>query len=818
MFIGQKKKILLYVNQSYGFYAMSLAFTYLLLGRLSIYSNAIGTIVAPALFIPAGLSLWMAFFLNNRFWISIFFGEYLISATLGLPWGVSLGLGLANTLSFLLTTQLIKRWKINPTYLSIKNFWLQNCLIFLTQIVSAAVANFVLYLNDPSQNFDTTASQTASWFLSNVLTQVLIFPILLSLSLKQFPISKRDLPALIALFCISYLLSTRDQGNYVMIGILACGFMTWVATKSTNLLSITLIALTYIAWNLFSHHQGIFSNTELTALTLTTLIMLSTLPLQLISHLSDSLKSELLLKKDLVSRLKKSESAFYTKHLKNLIEILKNTEQILNSKKETQSNNTQNFILQMRYASLIAKQAKVSSALDSFFSLYFLIRTLCFRENNEYLTLRKETLFNQNKIFSFIENCLLHETGELSEIRARYIKRTSKASCFDNEHYPELVIIDIVEEFHVLTELHGLSISKAIKSIKGNASNVHHQQFIIAFEQCLGEILIAKGLSSEGLDESISQDLLIKDFGREIESNDQLQAYDTESDQVYKTLFNSSSLGLALVDFQTGHFLEVNNKLLEMTGYEKSEFLSKTFWDITPRSYADQEERQLSALLKTGKFGLNEKEYIRKDGSVFPISIEGFIATYKNKQCVWGVIQDLTNSKNIAELSEEKIGKDFLTGLSNRYLWQQRFNQAMALASRNKSSVALMLIDLDRFKPINDNYGHQIGDEVLIEFSKRLNKIIKRKSDTSARLGGDEFAILLPETNKSYIVDIAEKILKTTTAPFQIGNIEINLSCSIGISSSEHSSYEEKILFEMADSALLKAKKNGRNQYVISKG
>jgi diguanylate cyclase (GGDEF)-like protein/PAS domain S-box-containing protein len=331
---------------------------------------------------------------------------------------------------------------------------------------------------------------------------------------------------------------------------------------------------------------------------------------------------------------------------------------------------------------------------------------------------------------------------------------------------------------------------------------------------CLGDILIARGFFDD------NRQLIKNTFNHDDNIEDEndfvylSSNYFPESERVYKTLFDSSSLGLALVDFESGHFLEVNKALVTMTGFRKEELLDKTFWDITPRNYADQEERQLAALRQNGKFGPNEKEYIRKDGTTFPISIEGFISTYENKKCVWGIIQDLTKSKTIAELSEEKIGKDFLTGLANRYLWEQRITQAIALASRNKSTVSLILIDMDRFKAINDSYGHQIGEEILIEFSKRIQNVIKRKSDTPARLGGDEFAVLLPDTNIKNATSIAKNILESINSPFLVGKLQLNIHCSIGISTTDNSGYDEKILFETADTNLLKAKKNGRNQYI----
>jgi PAS domain S-box-containing protein len=111
------------------------------------------------------------------------------------------------------------------------------------------------------------------------------------------------------------------------------------------------------------------------------------------------------------------------------------------------------------------------------------------------------------------------------------------------------------------------------------------------------------------------------------------------------TLFTHAPIGMALVDHGTGEFIDVNEALLSYTQYTKEEFLKLSFWDITPQEYQKQEEEQIQTLNRTGSFGLNHKEYIRKDGTRFPISIRGFILTdVDGRKLVWGIIEDL--SKN----------------------------------------------------------------------------------------------------------------------------------------------------------------------------
>ena len=120
------------------------------------------------------------------------------------------------------------------------------------------------------------------------------------------------------------------------------------------------------------------------------------------------------------------------------------------------------------------------------------------------------------------------------------------------------------------------------------------------------------------------------------------------SDERFKALFSNAPIGMALVDHVTGEFVEVNDALLKYTQYTKEEFLKLTFWDITPPEYQDQEQAQIEQINRTGSFGINYKEYIRKDGSRFPISIRGFILTdVDGRKLVWGIIEDISNHPTI---------------------------------------------------------------------------------------------------------------------------------------------------------------------------
>jgi diguanylate cyclase (GGDEF)-like protein len=154
---------------------------------------------------------------------------------------------------------------------------------------------------------------------------------------------------------------------------------------------------------------------------------------------------------------------------------------------------------------------------------------------------------------------------------------------------------------------------------------------------------------------------------------------------------------------------------------------------------------------------------------------------------------------------------DNLTGLPNRMLLNDRMEQALARAERSRGSFALMFVDLDNFKPVNDTYGHRIGDDLLKAVGKRLSGSV-RKSDTVARTGGDEFVIVLHELKEQKdAAMLARKILDELSRPFFIEGHELGTSCSIGVSVYPENGRTVAMLLANADAAMYQAKRSGRN-------
>lgn len=179
---------------------------------------------------------------------------------------------------------------------------------------------------------------------------------------------------------------------------------------------------------------------------------------------------------------------------------------------------------------------------------------------------------------------------------------------------------------------------------------------------------------------------------------------------------------------------------------------------------------------------------------------------------MFGTHQDITQRKMVEHEMEHVAQHDLLTGLPNRVLLQDRLSQILSAAKREQSRFALLFIDLDEFKPVNDNFGHAVGDEVLKGASKRILECL-RASDTVARVGGDEFVAILPRIQQGAdAVAIAAKMRRLIAEPYLIDGLKVTISSSIGIAIYPEDGNKEEILVDNADRAMYQAKKNGRNQ------
>jgi diguanylate cyclase (GGDEF)-like protein len=204
---------------------------------------------------------------------------------------------------------------------------------------------------------------------------------------------------------------------------------------------------------------------------------------------------------------------------------------------------------------------------------------------------------------------------------------------------------------------------------------------------------------------------------------------------------------------------------------------------------------------------------LKKNGELIHVEVLNGQSSLDGQTAIIGTLLDISKRKQAEETIKHLAFHDPLTELPNRILFADRIQQALHRAERNKEKVALLFIDLDRFKSVNDSLGHAAGDAVLKEAAKRLQNCL-RQADTVSRFGGDEFNVLLPQIGREEEVNmIAHKILKVLEWPYLVDDQEIFLSGSIGIALYPKDGRDAMSLTKNADTALYRAKDLGRNNY-----
>jgi len=263
-------------------------------------------------------------------------------------------------------------------------------------------------------------------------------------------------------------------------------------------------------------------------------------------------------------------------------------------------------------------------------------------------------------------------------------------------------------------------------------------------------------------------------------------------------------------------FVRLNKAGEKLTGYSEKELLGKSDYDFFPKEQADFFTGKDRETLRIGKHVFIVEESIKtKDGTEKILQTKKMPILDKNgnPQYLLGISEDITERKKAEEQLTYLAQYDSLTGLPNRNLFRDRLSLTMARAKRNGQMLALMFLDIDRFKEINDTLGHTIGDEVLQAASGLLRESL-RDVDTIARLGGDEFTIILENiTHEDQAIVVAEKIQKAFSDPVVIQKQEIFVTASIGIALYPRDAEDIDALLQTADNAMYRAKEEGRNTY-----
>ncbi|CAG0932232.1 putative signaling protein [Rhodocyclaceae bacterium] len=261
-----------------------------------------------------------------------------------------------------------------------------------------------------------------------------------------------------------------------------------------------------------------------------------------------------------------------------------------------------------------------------------------------------------------------------------------------------------------------------------------------------------------------------------------------------------------------GRLLYVNEAWQRTLGYTAVEAGAASFFEIVHPDCREQCRVEVQRLLSGDTLSPMEAVFTAKDGR--PVIVEGSMTCAHGEgeaPVVWSICRDITERKQTEEQLYRLAHHDTLTGLPNRILFLDRLQQAKALANRYRHQVAVLFLDLDRFKIINDTLGHPVGDRLLQQVSHRIVGCV-REVDTVARIGGDEFTIVLVNIDTSEDVRrMGQKILKTLSAPFIIDTYELFVTASIGVSLFPADGESLDHLVKKADIAMYHAKGEGRN-------
>jgi len=288
------------------------------------------------------------------------------------------------------------------------------------------------------------------------------------------------------------------------------------------------------------------------------------------------------------------------------------------------------------------------------------------------------------------------------------------------------------------------------------------------------------------------------------------------SEERYRTILEEIQDNYFETDLE-GNFTFVNDSMCRILGYsKKEELIGMNYRTFTVKQDIDVIYRDFNRVFRTGETmkGLAYK-FVDRNGNIGfeELSVSAIKDETGRVIAFRGISRDVTERIRLERELHDIATHDFLTGLPNRMVLSEVLNVALEAARRNKTKLAVMMLDLDRFKIVNDTYGHSMGDKVLMAAGQRLVSLV-RKSDTVARVGGDEYLVLLPKINRiEDAVKVAKKILEAFRKPYPINGYKIRITTSVGFAAYPDDGEDSEALIRNADIAMYWVKEQGRDNY-----
>ncbi|MGG1400300.1 EAL domain-containing protein [Bacillus salipaludis] len=286
-----------------------------------------------------------------------------------------------------------------------------------------------------------------------------------------------------------------------------------------------------------------------------------------------------------------------------------------------------------------------------------------------------------------------------------------------------------------------------------------------------------------------------------------------EAEAKYRSLVENSLVGVYI--YQNGKIMYVNPRLCEITGYRHDEILSLNLEDvIAPKDYPSVLENFNKLITNVDATTTYQFRMFRKDRVSITLETYGSKIDYNGEDAIIGTVIDITKRKNNEKMIKYMAYHDQLTDLPNRHYFKEKFEEVLNTSKQQNENFAILFLDLDRFKAINDFMGHEVGDMLLTEVAERLKNCMDEKGMVS-RFGGDEFCFLLPETNEKRAVLMAKRVIAALSSPFHINHHEILITPSIGISLFPEHGEDFNSIIKNADIAMYYAKDRGKNNFAI---
>jgi len=284
-----------------------------------------------------------------------------------------------------------------------------------------------------------------------------------------------------------------------------------------------------------------------------------------------------------------------------------------------------------------------------------------------------------------------------------------------------------------------------------------------------------------------------------------------ESEEKYRSLVEFTEDPVYLINRQK-QYLFMNEAYLSRLGLPRDQIIGRRYGELHSRKEDKEFSEHIEQVFKTGRF-VQYEHRSRRDDRYFLRTLSPVKEPDGSIETVTVIAKDITERKRAEEELEYMATHDSLTGLPNRTLFTDRLTMALIQARRSQKMLAVMLLDLDYFKDVNDSLGHSVGDQLLCAVGNRLRELLRR-GDTVSRVGGDEFLLLLPEIARiEDATTIAQKVVQAFRRPFVLDDHELHITTSIGIAIYPDDGGDADILIKNADTAMYCAKDKGRDTF-----